>query len=588
MRRWNMRSEQSPEERLIEAAGHVLVTGGPGSGKTTIALSKALAAIKSGLRPEQSVLFLSFSRAAVARLVQASIRRIPRESRGALSIQTFHSFCWDLLSCHGYLLGAPKTLRILLPHDEKALSSGATPESPHWAAWEAERERLFLEEGRIAFDLFAPKTLELLTRSALIKDLVVRRYPLIIVDEAQDTGEPSWQIVRELREGAQIICLGDLEQQIFDHLPGVGPERIATIRRDLQPLEIDLGQTNNRSPDTEIAIFASDILAGRARGRPYNGVERLLYAPKSDLAVVLRRALGIIYSRIRSRTGARTESVAILAPTGRDVAWISAALMSGTKPVPHKVIFDEVQALLASRFAAYLLEPKTASGVQESVYVALELLASFYRASGTVGGRKTSGKLSNWARTLNGNKNVTKVRVITELTQLMRRLCDVRFTGDPRADWIKVKLLLRDCPNKLLKEVAGHLDYLVAFGRGRCLAANLSALWLEEGAYVGATRAFDAAMAQETILETSDDQRGIQVMTIHRSKGKQFDGVILVRRGIPLRNKRWGSSFVWRDDPAPHTRSRRVLRVGITRAQKYVLLLDPAFPQCPILKGHVL
>src|SRR5262249_18025385 len=158
-----------------------------------------------------------------------------------LVIQTFHSFFWEVLRTHGYLLGAPKRLRILLPHDERAISGGLRPESAGWPQWETERTRLFREEGRVAFDLFAPNVAELLERAPLVRELVARRFPLIIVDEAQDTGPDAWRCVETVAPLTQVICLADLDQQIFDHLPGIGPERILRIERALKPLRVDLG-----------------------------------------------------------------------------------------------------------------------------------------------------------------------------------------------------------------------------------------------------------------------------------------------------------------------------------------------------------
>lgn len=61
------------------------------SGKTTIALAKANARIRAGLLPGQSILFLSFSRAAVSRIIEASKTQVPKEYANSLSIQTFHS-----------------------------------------------------------------------------------------------------------------------------------------------------------------------------------------------------------------------------------------------------------------------------------------------------------------------------------------------------------------------------------------------------------------------------------------------------------------------------------------------------------------
>ena len=65
-----MIGETSTGEVAADAAGHALVSGGPGSGKTTLALRKALACLQAGLKPGQAVLFLSFSRAAIARLLR--------------------------------------------------------------------------------------------------------------------------------------------------------------------------------------------------------------------------------------------------------------------------------------------------------------------------------------------------------------------------------------------------------------------------------------------------------------------------------------------------------------------------------------
>ena len=76
-------------------------------------------------------------------------------------------------------------IRLLPPRDERAMRHGAKDDDP---VWDAERERLFLEEGRIAFDLFARKAVSLLKGSAAHRKPIADRYPPIIVDEAQDMG----------------------------------------------------------------------------------------------------------------------------------------------------------------------------------------------------------------------------------------------------------------------------------------------------------------------------------------------------------------------------------------------------------------
>lgn len=291
-------------DSVMTCEGHALVIGGPGSGKTTLALRKAVKRIRDGMLPGQSALFLSFSRAAVARILDAARLESTSAEQDLLSIQTFHSFFWEILKAHAYLLGAPRKLSILLPQDEKALSGGLTEDDEGWAEWVVERTRLFREEGRIAFDLFAQNATELLSRSAHLRSSLARRHPIVIVDEAQDTGQFAWQCIQMLAPNTQVICLADLEQQIFDYLPGVGPERVIAIREALNPHEIDLGTQNHRSPDSEILAFGNDILSGKARGAPYKGISTLQYRPEKpppNWNHLLRRALGELLKAIRAQ-----------------------------------------------------------------------------------------------------------------------------------------------------------------------------------------------------------------------------------------------------------------------------------------------
>ena len=98
---------------------------------------------------------------------------------------------------------------------------------------------------------------------------------------------------------------------------------------------------------------------------------------------------------------------------------------------------------------------------------------------------------------------------------------------------------------------------------------------------------FDLALAQDQIMDGVDDPDGLQLMTIHKSKGKQFDGVIVAREGRHD-GKNMVSTFVWWGDEAPHYRSRKILRVAITRAKSHVLMFGPIYPDCPILGVHTL
>ena len=70
-----------------------------------------------------------------------------------------------------------------------------------------ECERLFLERGPWCSISSPRKRLALLTRSNALRRLVAERYPLVIVDEAQDTGTDQWKCIEALAELTQLICL---------------------------------------------------------------------------------------------------------------------------------------------------------------------------------------------------------------------------------------------------------------------------------------------------------------------------------------------------------------------------------------------
>jgi len=386
-----------------------------------------------------------------------------------------------------------------------------------------------------------------------------------------------------LSRRSQVICLADLEQQIFDHLPGVGPERVLAIESSIKPLRVNLESENYRSSGTEITRFGQDILMGDTRGSPYKGVSSLLYNPKTaKIGSVLKRSIGILQDEIKRSTGQYGKDVAILAHSGAATVRLSTALNSEPKPVTHRLSFDEGAAILTARLAAYFLEPKDKKDKLRNLSIAIGLFAMVKRA----GGYATASKFELWAaNALNGK--ISPSGFVKSISEILEHLEENQFLGDPVRDWNYVKKLLRSSKDKEIAGSVKHLDYLVAFNKGKLIRKGLGKSWMANGRYVDARGVLDKALAQDQIMNGIDEPSGVKIMTIHKSKGKQFDGVILVREGRHG-DSGFESSFVWWNDAYPHLRSRKILRVGITRAKSHVLVINPAYPRCPILAGHKL
>lgn len=568
-------------QSVLDAAGPVLVTGGPGSGKTTIALAKAQRVIAVGLPPGQTVLFLSFSRAAVARVVEASKTQLPKALQSKLSIQTFHSFFWEILKGYGYLLGAPRRLRLLLPHDEAAMRHQFESEGGNW---EMERERLFREEGLVAFDLFSAKAYALLAASARLRSLFSSRHPMIVVDEAQDTADDQWQCVRLLSENTQLVCLADLDQQIYDFRPGVSSERVTHIMEALQPLRVDLQGQNHRSPDSEIVAFANDMLLGTPRGAAYQGVSRLNFRANADRRdAAIRSAVGIAIQK--AKVGAAPndiENLALLATWGRGVNIISRALTGdGTnKSIPHRVMIDEASVLLSSRMVAFLLEPRPVESAELiDLADALDLAAAVFRARGGNGNLSQAQRLAVNATQSRAGIEPRASGVAAKLLGALRTLRVHNFSGEPKRDWIEARRILREAGANPLESIAKDAEQLVAFQRGQRIASSLTDLWQSQGNYRNARTALDAALAEDQLLSGGKDLHGIHVMTVHKSKGKEFDAVIIF-------DDPNSSPLIFCPEDAPHPRCRRLLRVGITRARHHVLILTDMYRPSELLTGH--
>lgn len=568
-------------QSILDEDGAILVTGGPGSGKTTIALAKARLVIERGLSPGQSVLFLSFSRAAVARVIEASKTQLPTALQGKLSIQTFHSFFWRILQAYGYLLGAPRSLRLLMPHDEAAMRHEF---ESNGGDWNVERERLFRETGRVAFDLFAPKAHELLSQSTRLQALFSSCYPLIVVDEAQDTAEEQWQCVRLLSAGTQMMCLADLDQQIYDFRPGVSSDRVTHIMAALHPLRVDLAGENHRSPDSEIVAFANDVLLNTPRGAAYRGVSRMNYRANRDFRDrAIRQAIGIAIQRAKEAAQGDIDSVAVLATWGRGVNVISRALTGdGTNLIPHRVLIDEASVLLSSRMVAFMMEPRRPEATELlDLADGLDLAATVFRARGGNTNLATGQRLATSAVQSRAGTLPRANGIAAKLLGALRALRIHEFSGDPKRDWMEARNALRNAGANPFQAIAQDAEQLVAFQRGRRISAALTELWQTQGAYRNARGALDTAIAEDQLLSGGNDLRGIHVMTTHKSKGKEFDVTIIF-------DDPNSSPLLFTQEAPPHSRCRKLTRVGITRARHHVLMLCDAFTPTALLQGHQL
>lgn len=550
---------------ILGSAGHMLVLGGPGSGKTTIALLKARRMVLERLQTGQSVLFLSFSNAAIRRILESAGSVLADDVGRHLVIKTYHSFAWEILQSHGYLLSSKRKLKIVAAQDAAVIQAGLEDDE-----WHSEEGRLFQEDGLVSYDQFAPRAADLLERSAVILDCFCSAYPLILVDEFQDTDEEQWRLIRALSEHSEIIALGDTEQRIYAWRRGVSSTRLDEFAKTLEAATYDFQNENNRSPATGIAGYARGLLSPGVRLEFPDDITFKRFRP-GRFAIGVRIALIETWNQTVKRTGHRDITVAIAARSKAMVRLVSDVLAQkitlGSKehsPVRHDVMFDQMQITLASRVIAYLLASHRAPR-NEQVAGALDRISAVFRCSGNKTGIKTSDRLLRWASKCREGK-VPNTKCVNALASCFETVEAVGMSGSPTEDWLLVRRALEQADAAELRRTADHARYLRLLRRGSAIEDQLAELWKKNKSYAGAEVALDNAILQEQLMDSHREISRFSVMTMHQLKGREYDAVILVEDQH--------RTFRGRDQESPYIETRRLLQVSLTRARHFAYILS--------------
>lgn len=559
-------------QSVIDEQGHALVIGGPGSGKTTLALLKSKEILET-LSPGQSILFLSFSRAAVQQILKRCRQIFTKEEMKRIDVRTYHSFCWDILHCHGRLLGG-RPLRMMAPSEEgrrRTLFDGD---------WSTESRRLKEEDGLVCFDLFAAQAAELFEGSTHLRTWMGRLFPLIILDEFQDSDDDQWRFVQQLSAATQTLFLADTDQRIFEgsFRPGVRADRLDILKDTIDIREVDLRDDNYRSADSDILAFADCVLSGKGPLPKSEDVKRLLYAYKNQFPATVHFAVAITLGTLRKR-GIDEPTVAVVTRSNDLVAVISDSLEvphvydgRNLNPIPHDVVWDQELSASAGVAMAAALEFVSLGtpSVREAMHAKIEeyflIKKDFCERYGGHGAATAGTKAARFGKArvqvaagkpLTRGSPQTFEGALAALPALM---------GDPVRDWKAVRTAFQ--AHSDLKAIFQDARMVRLFRASDTLATALAGRWMDRATYEGAARMIRRVLEQEKMGGLERDPKGVSIMTMHKSKGKEFDGVVLVE-GI------YSSPFLLGHEAPNFAPSRRLLRVGITRARSFVLLMRP-------------
>ena len=327
--------------------------------------------------------------------------------------------------------------------------------------------------------------------------------------------------------------------------------------------------------------FGNDLITGVNIGKTYNDVKVASYR-------VLRAASNHVDLKLTAlQTVARLHaaqpsdwSLAILVPTNQlmmdvsDYLTIRHKLKTGgtLAAVSHTVAFDSAGPSLAAAVIAGALE--SGADISEVTKRIMLLLREHIR--GRKGGDTPGQQQLELANFLSQYVATGKLRgsarkaLVDDCLRIATQVAACKFSGDPGDDWLVVRKLFEESDCEVLATIARDAKYLRLLHKGSALRSRLNTLWRSGGNYVGATTAVRDALLQEHLFSGSKDWKGVHVMTIHKSKGKEFDEVIIYEG-------RYQHRIVNENASAERiTQARRNLRVAVTRAKKRTTILTPA------------
>jgi len=556
-----------PDDLQIELLKHsdnALVLGGPGSGKTTTALLKAKSLIEE-LKPFQKILFLSFSNSAIGQ-IRTTLKNhqlsFSKEERNKIHIQTYHSFCFDIIKNYSFILGVNQQIKLIPPEFLKAeLAKNEIQENtPEHSQFVLE---IFMKEGLVEFDLFGSTTLQIFRNSTHVVKLLQSLYPFILLDEFQDTNIEQSEIVYQLASKSIIICLADREQMIYTYVTGVDEKRIDEAIKILQPKIIDFKGRNYRSKNPDIINFGNNILSNSPKPLP-KSVGFKSYRFNNQISTGLKSTIISIRNTLQKNEGIKSPSIAILTRTNKSAVFVSNQLNSTSGqmsfPIFHNLKKDENDLIFCNRIICSLLGI-TFRDTRNSCNQTLLEFSNWYFMNGKKTAVEKGKKIENWATNLRFGKT-PNVNLVTDLYRIIPEIKS-NVTGQIQLDADLVIRLCSSYNNEYLQKF-NNLSYSANhFKESTKFCWEINDSYKRYNSYQELLGKYESHMNTSRILDSEFSINDIDVMNMYKVKGREYDAIILfdgIYQNLLIRDK---------DINNPYD-IKKVLRVAVTRARHSV------------------
>jgi superfamily I DNA/RNA helicase len=557
------RTDLEQERVLASGAAHLVVVAPPGTGKTSLA-ARLAARDAARLGPYQQVLVLTFSNQARGQLEREIADHVPAHLRSRVVVTNYHQFFWLLVRQYRRALGLPDDFRMTSGAKRRAIVRGSSRNArllppnfgteevaelrypqlrPHLAMTDEQLEPILQAverehgAGRLVFGDFGALFMKLVLGNPTVLRALQARFVSVIADEHQDASAVQDYLVRAV--GRTRVVFAD-PMQLIHAWRGAD---IARLNRHLAECDdqIELRTPHRWHADATTGQWLLDVrarLAGEARpGHRPPRVNVTLTDPARGRRAMLPEVKYAISRAMRSSA----KTVAVMAFTNADVESIRSYLCrNGMFPAQLGLshAFDRLVDLPEE------LSGMTPRGAAERLIRTLrELVPGLDDDPFT----QALARLEDGGTRKTGSGNIAKI---------LLSAADFAYENGPAGFFPGVV--------HGLDELSLHGHHAPAFEEARLYRRAASQATLDDQLPV-----FQQALAAASHMAARSDH-GVLTMTVHQSKGREFDAVVLVGATADV------------FDPADHER-RRLFYVAITRARTSWEIIAPRGNETPLL-----
>ena len=606
------------KEAVVYNEGPLLIVAGAGSGKTRVITYKIAYLLEQGVNPAE-ILAITFTNKA-ANEMKERVETLINDNTKRVFVSTFHKFCMRVLREHIEKIGLSRDFTIYDTDDQKKLmkecikdvlrgehekikpvsllrtlsyykNHGLTlndlkkdysDNDLHMQMYDCieHYENLKLNRNILDFDDILLFTVRVLKESEEARNKVNARFKYILVDEYQDTNIVQFELISLLTKRTnKITCVGDEDQSIYK-FRGANIGNILSFEEVFKDAKLIYLTKNYRSTNNILNVANSIIKNNKSRK------DKKLWSDNGDGAVVTfteyyddneeaRKVIENIKNQgsykdtaILYRTNAQSRRFEDMCVYYQ----IPYILIGGVNFYERKEVKDILSYLkiLANRndlisFERIINVPKRgvgASSVNKIRDFAIEKNIDFIEACEKASEIGLSGKILKGVETF--VKDINDIENEPSIVDMIYKILKLGYS----------EYLIDEYGKDEAKDREDNIGELVTKAATfNMINGNLSDE--VENTNVAFTK---MELLQEFLYEISlvedienlrQEEEKITLMTLHGSKGLEFDTVYLV--GL---NEGLFPSYqsMMSDDPSDLEEERRLCYVGITRARKNLYL----------------